>query len=519
MPHPRWTWQVSDRPTLQTAADAPAILEALARATWAKARDGAECPPDQIPTYADLAGHSFPFATVQEAVAASSAAVGGAPLSLDTINPARTDGAPAPLVPGGFALYWAWLPVSTGRPDLAPAPDPERIESTIEVVHAPWRMMPEPRPRHPLAPLVAAWQRRDVNVTADLRPRAILPEPLRDARRERADQLPFGLDLASPLGSLRPAEQPLLPFDELGAPSAIVPVLPLALYDLAGGAMQTRGRGAPVAQRLFFEVLMSVGRLDRAPGQTARVEVTYRDLVRWLWPNLHGRAWDRRRHLPALYRALLELDGNMRIEVDRQLWRMVGVLALPTAATRPDDPATFRVEHLPGSGHGPMIDRDALRRWGLASAPAWRSFLRLAYVWDKAKATNNGARIYATRPVVARGPGGVILGADDKPLRDRRRAVVTDWSDRRAVRLGADGKPAGAGNPPAYERNPAADRVPALGPDDLIRLAFDGDLDTNRRKRLHLARKVAAAFEADGSVVVEADGEGLRLIERRPDEA
>ena len=119
MPHPRRTWQVSDRPTLQTAADAPAILEALARATWAKARDGAECPPDQIPTYADLAGHSFPFATVQEAVAASSAAVGGAPLSLDTINPARTDGAPAPLVPGGFALYWAWLPVSTGRPDLA----------------------------------------------------------------------------------------------------------------------------------------------------------------------------------------------------------------------------------------------------------------------------------------------------------------------------------------------------------------------------------------------------------------
>ena len=61
--------------------------------------------------------------------------------------------------------------------------------------------------------------------------------------------------------------------------------------------------------------------------------------------------------------------------------------------------------------------------------------------------------------------------------------------------------------------------MPVLGPDDLIRLAFDGDLDTNRRKRLHLARKVAAAFEADGSVVVEADGEGLRLIERRPDES
>ena len=50
---------------------------------------------------------------------------------------------------------------------------------------------------------------------------------------------------------------------------------------------------------------------------------------------------------------------------------MVGVLGLPTAATRPDDSVAFRVEHLPGFGHGPMIDRDALRRWGLASAPAW----------------------------------------------------------------------------------------------------------------------------------------------------
>ena len=79
---------------------------------------------------------------------------------------------------------------------------------------------------------------------------------------------------------------------------------------------------------------------------------------------------------------------------------------------------------------------------------------------DEAKGRNNGARVYATRPVVARGAGGVILGANGKPLRDRRGAVVTDWSDRRAVILGANGKPAGDGNPPASERSPAADRVP-----------------------------------------------------------
>ena len=202
------------------------------------------------------------------------------------------------------------------------------------------------------------------------------------------------------------------------------------------------------------------------------------------------------------------------------MWRLVGVQALPTTTTRLDDVIVFRVEHLPGSEHGPMIDRDLARRWGAVSAPAWRGTIRLAYLWDKAKGMNNGARIYATRPVVARGPGGVILGADDRPLRDRRGAVVKDWSDRRAVHLGANGKPAGAGNPPAHERNPAADRVPVLGPDDLLRLTHDNNLDLpagTLRKRLHDARKALRAKEAAGEVVIETDGAGLRIIEARPD--
>jgi len=46
---------VSDRPTLDSASGAAAILEALARATWTKAHDGAECPAERIPSAADLA--------------------------------------------------------------------------------------------------------------------------------------------------------------------------------------------------------------------------------------------------------------------------------------------------------------------------------------------------------------------------------------------------------------------------------------------------------------------------------
>ena len=502
-----------------TAADVLAVVSAVA---WANANDDAECPAHRIPNPAELA-ELLPASPGEDATAeVADATAAAVELANDAWQTLTAHGMPRENGAVRFGVFGFKLPsvvvieaaghlkrteIKAGDPDLL-----------VIAMHLLWKTGDRHAPDlpHPLTPLVACWQMfAPVPVEADRRPSAILPATLSTARREHADQLPLSLDVQTPMGSLPAGEQGYLPGMD-PEPSALVPVLPLALYDLAGGAMSGRGRGAPVAQRLFFEVLMSVGRMDRHPGQTARAEVTYRDLVRWLWPNLRGRTWKRQQHLPALYRALLELDG-MRIEWERQLWRLVAVQALPTAATRPDDPAVFRVEHLPGSHHGPRIDRDALRRWGLVSAPAWRAYLRLAYLWDKAKGANNGARIYATRPIVARGPGGVILGENGHPLRDYRGAVVTDWSDRRAVILGADGKPAGADNPAAYERNPAADRVPVLGPDDLIRLGFNGDMDLNRRKRLYLARQALAAMEAAGQVVREPDGHGgERIVEIRP---
>lgn len=208
----------------------------------------------------------------------------------------------------------------------------------------------------------------------------------------------------------------------------------------------------------------------------------------------------------------------MRIEHGRYERRLIAVHDLPTVATVLDDPIRFHVRHLPDSDRGPIIERSSTRRWGVVSAPAWRSTIRLAYLWDEAKLRNNGARIYATRPVVARGAGGVILGTDGKPLRDRRGALVTDWSDPRAVILGVDGKPASKDNPPAYERNPAADRVPELGPDDIAKLAFTENLpnnDNTRRRWVQMARAALTAKEAAGDVVIER-GAGLRIIEAPP---
>ena len=239
-----------------------------------------------------------------------------------------------------------------------------------------------PAVAHPLAPLVAAWQAAQP-IERDRRRHGIAPDSWRDARYH--DHLPL-LQRPYPEAPGKMAgDQHLLPLVELETPSVVVPVLPLALYDSGAGPLATRGRGAPYAQRLFVEILLDVGRLDRVPGQTARVEVPLRDLVAWLWPKRwqRTRSGDRPGDLEQLQRALLELDGT-RVMWERRLWRLVGVQALPTTITRLDDAIVFRVEHLPGSEHGPLIDRDLVRRWGAVSAPAWRGTIRLAYLWDKA---------------------------------------------------------------------------------------------------------------------------------------
>ena len=106
-------------------------------------------------------------------------------------------------------------------------------------------------------------------VEADRHPRAILPASLRDATRDH-ETVPLALDRITPLGPIRERERGYLP--TLVLPPALVPPVPwLTLYDLtATGPMQTRGRGAPLAQRLFVEVLTAVPtRRPRVDRRTA----------------------------------------------------------------------------------------------------------------------------------------------------------------------------------------------------------------------------------------------------------
>ena len=62
------------------------------------------------------------------------------------------------------ALY-AFVEADEAVPGSMMAPDGSGgyvpvIGADLNYIHAKWRTMPEPRPRHPAAPLVDAWQRR-----------------------------------------------------------------------------------------------------------------------------------------------------------------------------------------------------------------------------------------------------------------------------------------------------------------------------------------------------------------------
>ena len=246
------------------------------------------------------------------------------------------------------------------------------------------------------------------------------------------------------------------------------------------------------------------GRWLVVPGRDGGA-ITLREVVEWLYPHWRdeqGRrrgGWDRK-YLTAVRRAMAQLH-NLRIEHDGWEWGLAMFGKLPTATVRLDDELEFLVRYLPGSERGPLVDRPQLRLQGLASAPRWRLYLRLAYLWDEAKGRNGGHRIYASRPVVNRDPEGHILDQHGKRVFERG-APTRNGHHPRAVRIYE-------GDRLLTEPSPRVDRLPELGPDDLARLAFDEHLTpSNRRSRARDARKALRALETASLVVCVWGGGG-----------
>ena len=200
----RVTWGKSMSNSVIEARSRPEIVTALARAVWAKDNPGKDCPPDRIPTTETLAAWlpEFPEATHLEAGERLAALYG-----LSDGGGCRWKlGRTAKLKPRG---EWSLTLLAWERP--ARAAQAGGPWASSKRVHKVWLALPaEDRPKHPLAPLVAAWQGR---------PRP--SEPFKPVNRASLPQLHW---ITAPEGGrLQAAELPAIYGGETEPPELWLP--------------------------------------------------------------------------------------------------------------------------------------------------------------------------------------------------------------------------------------------------------------------------------------------------------
>ena len=186
------------------------------------------------------------------------------------------------------------------------------------------------------------------------------------------------------------------------------PALPLALYDLGvGNSAESRGRGAPLALRLWIEAVLSVRIPDRAIDRPVVLSITLRELLAKLYP---GRRPSPAEYWPRLMAAVEALESQQaRIPWEDPatgkggLRRVVSVSNIPRGPGALDDDVRLIVDLPPGAHDGPIVSPN-LPQWGVKSAAAYRALIGLAFRW-----WNPGV----TRRPVGRGKGRYWYQSDN----------------------------------------------------------------------------------------------------------
>ena len=440
----------------------------MARACWAKAHDGAECPKEHIPTPADLAG--WLTEAPEQGCADGLAKFFG------------IDMAPA-------VDKWRWLPSPDGasiEAHLATSSAGWRVTISLAEVHARWRAYGPPSSRHPLAALVVAWQVRPTE-RAPFAPtaRASLPRLSKLVADEAT--LPDFPDGGPP----PPAEGQLL-LPGFGAAVRGCASWLLWLFDLAGGESLASGRGAPWDLRLFVYALLHLDVADRdgawhtirlpaAPEHAAGIHETTGKRLLSVEDWLHPKGWANKRRdwhrLPAALDRMRRLAYVPVPGIGR-----VAVLFPSVIPSAPSDPLiewTIRIPRV--AAHGDRLNWPRLLTYGADSARLFRAYLAAA-AW-LGRSANSGHPITPRIAAPVRGPDG-------RPRRRKGGAII-----RSATEL---------------TDNPARRYVgPPLSESDLTRMiGFD---PTDRRRRRD-ARLAFERMEEDGVIVIERSGAGWLLF-------
>ncbi len=228
-------------------------LRSLAEAVWRSNGQDGDFPPDRCPTFRQLDNLITTTAWGSEA---------------------REQ----------FANRWHAVEAATDRTF--------EVSRFAELAHLVWEEAAKGKPdiKHPLVPLILAWQSGPLEVQAVrgadgiLRPDAFMP---RVAMRRELNSGTDRLDLTPSYGGTdSDGTQVALPGFQNGREKGRVPVLPVNLYDLGVSAGEARGgRGAaPIAARMLVKLAAAPSAFVRHSSRFLTYEITLRDLREALYP-------------------------------------------------------------------------------------------------------------------------------------------------------------------------------------------------------------------------------------------
>ena len=224
------------------------------------------------------------------------------------------------------------------------------IANGLSLCHEAWEEMRQHQPKlkhqlkHPIAPLIEAWFKRPTLIEPTDKRAGIVPAQLKG---NRALGYLAGLPPAEPPIGAQEHQLAMLP--AIAQPrDSVIPTVVFYTWASAGGQTTTRGHGAPLSMRIFFEVITEMSRDARKRGGRWRLKMTLRDLRNRLYPRANGQRHDFRptRDIANIHAALFEVD-QMRVPVrygqhnELADWRPVSVTLMP----RPDLNSPHSIGH------------------------------------------------------------------------------------------------------------------------------------------------------------------------------
>ena len=476
------------------AQTAPEILKAAARYLWFEAhRDDQvkkdHCPPSMIPTPKALAKW------LPECLPATWRELWKRLNALD-FHFIQEPGEPErPMTAGDdLAMSAAFVTLGKGQPICWTGETLAR--AILDVNHA-WRSANKDLHKHPILPLVEAWQERARDIEPERRTKGIIPTPF--VQRHKQPCLP---DITCRPGAALPglfhqepstAYLPGLEPEQRGRPAL------LALFDLAGGASGGR-KVAPLDLRIFVEGLMAVpveardGHLYRIKSGDGRA-FTIREIAgEWLQWKLEHYKSGHRHTGEALKRAMRRLR-DLEIPMGNHGGFYYPLMLEAVEGWGLNHRISFLARFPPGSGVGPSVDRNVLRVLGKRSEPAYRAYLALCFEWDR-YGGHNGKLILPTRPIAKRDMQGRILDANGRIVTGNGGVLVKSPYDPRAILTGD------------REPNPARNRYPEYWANDLTQLCFRQiDRDGGAKRKQHTrARWAVELIEKAGGCTIERLG-------------